>query len=177
MPHAFYKIQKPVYATLRKQGHLNVGYTDDSYPQGDTIHECQTNITATCSLFTRLGFMIHPKKSILKPVQSLIFLGFVLNSVKMTVCLPTEKVFRIKKRYSKLIKHVAISIQELAEVIGLLMSTFPGVLHGPLFYRNLENDKTMALRHNKGNYQAHVKLSQGSLEELQWWCDNIEQAD
>ena len=35
----------------------------------------------------------------------------------------------------------------------------------------------MALRHNKGNYHAHVKLSQGSLEELKWWCDNIEQAD
>lgn len=176
-PRLFTKILKPVYATLRKQGHLNVGYIDDSYLQGDTIHECETNITDTCGLFTRLGFMIHPKKSILKPVQSLIFLGFVLNSVKMTVCLPTDKVFRIKERCGKLIKHVTISIQELAEVIGLLVSSFPGVLHGPLFYRNLENDKTMALRHNKGNYQAHVKLSQGSLEELQWWYDNIEQAD
>lgn len=27
----FTKILKPVYATLRKQGHLNVGYIDDSY--------------------------------------------------------------------------------------------------------------------------------------------------
>ena len=27
------------------------------------------------------------------------------------------------------------------------------------------------------NYQAHVKLSQGSLEKLQWWYDNIVQAD
>lgn len=35
----------------------------------------------------------------------------------------------------------------------------------------------MALRHNNGNYHGHVKLSQGSLVELQWWCDNIEQTD
>ena len=42
-PRLFTKILKPVYATLRKQGHLNVGYIDDSYLQGDTIHECQTN--------------------------------------------------------------------------------------------------------------------------------------
>ena len=95
----------------------------------------------------------------------------------MTVCLPTDKVFHIKEWCSKLIEHVTISIQGLAEVIGLLVSSFPGVLHRILFYRNLENDKTMALRHNKGNYQAHDKLSQGSLEELQWWYDNIEQAD
>ena len=101
---------------------------------GDTIHDCQTNITDTCGLFTRLGFMIHPKKSILKPVQLLTFLGFVLNSVKMTVCLPTDKVFHIKEQSSKLIKHVTISIQELAEVFGLLVSSFPGVLHRPLFY-------------------------------------------
>ena len=35
----------------------------------------------------------------------------------------------------------------------------------------------MALRHNQGSYQAHIKLSQESVAELQWWCDNIEKAD
>ena len=60
-----------------------------------------------------------------------------------------------------------MSIQELSEVIGLLVSSFPGVLYGPLFYRHLEHDKTMALRQNKRNYQARIKLSQESLAELQ----------
>ena len=72
---------------------MNVGYTDDSYLQGDTIHECQTNITDTCCLFKELGFIKPPVKSVLRPVQTLVFLGFVLNSVSMTVFLPTEKVF------------------------------------------------------------------------------------
>jgi len=176
-PRLFTKILKPVYATLRKQGHLNVGYIDDSYLQGDTIQECQTNVTDTCCLFTKLGFIIHPVKSVLQPVQTLVFLGFVLNSVRMTVCLPPEKIFRVKEQCSKLISSATISIQELAEAIGLLVSSFPGVLYGPLFYRHLEHDKTMALRQNKGNYQAHIKLSQDSLAELQWWCNNIETAD
>ena len=175
-PRLFTKILKPVYATLRKKGHLNVGYIDDSYLQGDTAHQCQTNVSDTCCLFTRLGFIIHPVKSVLKPVQCLVFLGFVLNSINMTVCLPTEKVLRIKERCSKLLSNASISIQELAEVIGLLVSSFPGVIHGPLFYRNLETDKTMALRQNKGNFQALVSLSQESLAELQWWCYNIDKA-
>lgn len=70
-----------------------------------------------------------------------------------------------------------MSIQELAEVIGLQVSSFPGVLYGPLFYRHLEHDKTMGLRQNKGNYQARIKLSQECLAELQWWCNNIETAE
>ena len=69
-----------------------------------------------------------------------------------------------------------MSIQELAEVIGLLVSSFPGVLYGPLFYRHLQHAKTMALRQNKGNYQARIKLSQESLAELQWWWNSIETA-
>ena len=168
-PRLFTKILKPVYATFRKKGHLNVGYIDDSYLQGDTAHQCQTNVT-------RLGFIIHPVKSVLKPVQCLVFLGFVLNSINMTVCLPTEEVLRIKERCSKLLSNASISIQELAEFIGLLVSSFPGVIHGPLFYRNLETDKTMALRQNKGNFQALVSLSQESLAELQWCCYNIDKA-
>ena len=173
-PRLFTKILKPVYATLRKEEHLNVGYIDDSYLKGDTIHECQTNITDTCCLFQELGFIIHLVKSVLRPVQILVFLGFVLNFVCITVCLPTEKVFRIKERCSRLAYSATMYIQELAEVIGLLVSSFPGVLYGPLFYRHLEHDKTMGLRQNKGNYQVRIKLSQESLAELQWWCNNIE---
>ena len=70
-----------------------------------------------------------------------------------------------------------MSIQELAEVIGPLVSSFPGVLYGPLFYRQSEHDKTMTLRQNKGNYQACIKLLQESIAELQWWCNNIETAE
>lgn len=68
----------------------------------------------------------------------------------MTVLLPTEKVFRTKRRCSRFVCSATMSIQELAEVIGLLVSSFPGELYGPLFYRHLEHDKTKALRQNKG---------------------------
>ena len=123
-----------------------MGYIDDSYLQGDTRHECQTNITDTYCLFRELGFIIHSVKSVLRPVQTLLFLGFVLNSVSMTVFLPTGKVFRIRERCSRLVCSATMSIQELAKVIGLLVSCFPCVLYGPLFYRHLEHDKTMAVR-------------------------------
>ena len=96
-PRLFTKILKPVYPTLRQKGHLNVGYIDNSYLQGENIEDCQANISDSCDLFSKLGFILHPVKSVLKPVQVLIFLGFVLDSVNMTVSLTQEKIQGIKE--------------------------------------------------------------------------------
>ena len=38
-PRYFTKLLKPVYGTLRSQGHLNVGYIDDSYLQGSSVSD------------------------------------------------------------------------------------------------------------------------------------------
>jgi len=107
---------------MRRKGHLNVGYIDDSYLQGDTVSECNENTTDTIDLFTRLGFIIHPIKSVLQPTQILIFLGFVLNLVNMTVSLTPEKTKRINDKCFELLSEVNMTIHDLAEVIG------PGLL-------------------------------------------------
>ena len=83
---------KPVYATLRGMGHLNSGYIDGSYLQGDSIRECNENITATATFMSYVGFILHPEKSVFRPTQELTFLGFILNSVSMTVSPTPEKV-------------------------------------------------------------------------------------
>ena len=79
-------------------------------------------------------------------MQVLTFLGFVLNSVDMTVSLTREKIQRIKVECEKMLELTELPIWELASFIGLLVSSFPGVLYGPLFYRHLEIEKTTALR-------------------------------
>ena len=70
----------------------NSSYIDDSYLLGENREDCQANISDTCDLFSKLGFILHLVNSVLKPVQVLTFLGFVLNSVDMTVSLTREKV-------------------------------------------------------------------------------------
>lgn len=42
--------------------------------------------------------------------------------------------------------------RQVAEIIGILVSNFPGALYGPLHYRYLEIDKYLALLANKGDY-------------------------
>ena len=67
-------------------------------------------------------------------------------------------------------------IFEIAKVIGILVSNFPGVELGPLHYRALEHDKTSALAANAGNYEASLHLSDTSVEELHWWVSRIPHA-
>ena len=91
----------------------------------------------------------------------------------MTVTLTPEKILRVKERCMWLLRSSTNSIHNVAEAIGLIVSCFPGVLHGPLFYRHLEHDKTKALQLSKGDYLSPISLSKESLAELQWWCDNV----
>lgn len=85
---------KPVYGILRSQGHLNVGYTDDSYLQGSSVLDRSQNILATNCLFENLGFVINKEKSVLQPCHKHVFLGFILDSTLMRVYLMPDKTLR-----------------------------------------------------------------------------------
>ena len=43
------------------------------------------------------------------------------------------------------------TVQNLAEVIGLIVSSLAGEVYGPLHYCSLERNKTDTLRENKGH--------------------------
>ena len=89
----------------------------------------------------------------LQPCQQLAFLGFLLKSVDMKVFLTTEKKEqKIILASQQLLKQNAPATGEVAQVIGLLVSSLPAVQYGPLFYRSIEIDKNMAVQQHKGNY-------------------------
>ena len=170
----FTKISKVPFTYLRKKGHLSVVYVDDSYLQGKTYQECLNNIRDSISILQELGFTIHPTKSSLIPKQNINFLGFDIDSRNMTISLTFEKKMKIKKLCTNLCTMKIISIRDLASVIGNLVASFPAVPYGPLFYRYLEHDKSIALKHKNFNFEAYMTLSQESIQELQWWIENIE---
>ena len=175
-PRVFTKLLKPVYSTLRSQGHLSVGYIDDSYLQGNTIQNCQNNIQQTVNLFTSLGFLVHPEKSVLVPTRKLKFLGFILDSERMIVSLTPERAGAIKEAAKRLLVKPNPTIRDHAEVIGKFVATFQGCLYGPLHYRQLESDKISALKKSQGDYDAPVTLSNLAQQDLHWWIQNIQNA-
>ncbi|XP_074629610.1 uncharacterized protein LOC141887255 [Acropora palmata] len=173
-PRILTKLLKPVFNIMRQKGYLSSSYIDDCYLQGATYGECHDNVQETLMLLGDLGFPIHNEKSVLIPSQVLTFLGFVLNSVTMTVQLTKSRKQKLKTACLTLVNKEPCTIQSVAEVIGVIVSSFPGVEHGPLHYRSLERDKSHALRENKGNFGSSMILSPSSRAELNWWISNVD---
>jgi len=169
----FTKICKIPFSYLRKKGFISVVYVDDSYLQASSFAECQQNVQDTVALLEELGFTIHDKKSSLVPKQHITFLGFEFNSLDMTIRLTNVKKVRIVDICVALLNRPNNTIRELAKVIGNLVASFYGVTYGPLFYRYLEHDKTLALKTSRYNFDSSVTLSYEAKLELQWWIKNI----
>ena len=127
-PRVFTKILKPVYSHLRSIGHICMGHIDDSLLLvAYSLGSCRKNIYDTVNLLTLLGFTIHLVKSVLEPTQTIQFLGFVINSVAMTVKLPPSKAAKVKSACQDLVLNCNPTIREVEQVIGLIVSSFPAV--------------------------------------------------
>ena len=90
-PRKFTTLLKPVYSSLGKKGHISSPYIDDSILMGDNFNECALNVVHTVKVLDNLNFVTHPEKSMLLPRQVIVFPGFILNSITITVSLTPEK--------------------------------------------------------------------------------------
>ena len=172
-PRIFTKVLKPLFSSLRKLGHENVIYMDDSLLASDSVDECNRNIENTVRLMDSLGLTMHPDKSVMIPTQTIEFVGFVLDSCKMTVTLSERKANDIQLHCINMIKNVTISIREFSKLIGKLVAAEPGVKYAPLHYKPLELQRDCELKKNKGNFDKTMTLSQQSTTCLAWWVDNV----
>ena len=91
-PRIFTKVLRLPVELLRMNAVPMVMYLDDMIIIGATEKECLTNLALTVGLLTALGFSINLKKSVLSPSQEIEFLGWTVNSAKMTISLPARKV-------------------------------------------------------------------------------------
>ena len=172
-PRIFTKLLKPMYSSLRKLGHTNVAYIDDSFLQSDTYEECVRNISDTLQLADDLGFTVHKTKSVVIPQQQIVFVGFLLCSVSMTVKLPPEKCDDMISLCKEILAAKTITIRKFAQLIGKCVSVEPGVRYAALYYKLMEIERDEALKIYKGDFDAKISLSAESKLCIEWWIDNI----
>ena len=167
----FTKFLTPPFKYLRSKGHLSVKYIDDSLLLGETFEICLNNIRDTVPLLRELGFTIHPEKSVLVPTQQIIFLGFVIDSVKMTIT--EERKQFIYMLCQNILSTYQATIRELAQTIGVIVSSFRAVPYGQMYYRELEKCKVQSLVRSGGNFDMKGYISEEAANELKWWIRNI----
>ena len=173
-PRIFTKLCKPILGFLRKKGHSLVGYIDDFVIKANTKKECFKSLQETGNTFDKLGFTVHPSKSVVEPVQEIEFLGFVLNSVKMQVSVSDDKASNVISSIQKFLKADQVTIRDLAKIVGTLVALNAGVWIGPVFWRRLEIEKAIWLKVYKGNFDQVILISDVVKEDLRWWIENIQ---
>ena len=128
------------------------------------------------TLLRSLGFIIHPEKSVLRLTPSIEYLGVIIDTIAMSVTVTQEKKDNLKACCSHLLQRHTMKIREVAKVIGLIVSSFPAVKYGQLHYRQLENDKKVALAASRGHYDSDMCLSTSAKDEPHWWIEVIQDA-
>ena len=172
-PRIFTKLLKPVYAKLRNLGYINSGFIDDSLLCGDSFEECTNNVDSTKNLMNQVGFMINLEKSVFIPVTRILYLGNIIDSVRMIVQLPENRQEAIMDACCVLKRKIETTIREVAKVIGLIVASFSAVEYARLHYRNLEKAKISSLKLKNGNYDAKMKVTYSMVLELNWWIKNV----
>ena len=143
------KVLKPVFAFLREEGHLSIIYVDDSV-LGVTLADCQVNIDTTVCWLKKLGFTIHPGKSVLIPTTVINFLGFTINTLDMTITLKENKKIKIKDLAMQIRDNVS-TIRLVSKLLGHISVAFEAVDQGKMHYRHIEFCKINALKKSRGN--------------------------
>ena len=115
-PRKFTKITKVPLSDLRLRKIVVSGYIDDFFTKDHTSEGCFNNVMSIAELFDRLGFVVHPDKSVLIPTQEITILGFVINSRKMSVKLTPQKEDNLKRLVNQLFSMKTLSIRFLTKV-------------------------------------------------------------
>ncbi|WAQ94810.1 hypothetical protein MAR_007281, partial [Mya arenaria] len=100
------------FAHLRAKEHISTAYIDDSCLQSDTYTQCGSNVFETVKTLDSLWLTFNLEKSVLKPCQQIIFLGFI-----------------------------RLTVREFTKLIGKLVATEPGVVYATITELKEINEK------------------------------------
>ena len=139
--------------------------------------ECLQQLEVLKQTLCKLGFTVNVEKSQLVPVNEILYLGFIINSIAMRLRLPAVKLEKIVSACKALLAKHQPSVRDVAKVTGLLVSSaVPAVNYLEMHYRSLELCETQTLSGSL-DYDTALSLSSQACSDLQWVIENITQCN
>ena len=172
-PRKFTKLLKPPLAKLRLDYIKIAAYIDDLITLAYSFDICLKNVWKCMKLLGNLSFSVHAEKSVFVPSQEIEYLGFIINSVTMTIRLTTEKKRKTFDLCQEVLLKESVSIRLVSKLLVKFISSFQAIKYGKLHYRDLERLKTKALKINKGNFDKKTSIDSHGKQDIIWWKNNI----
>ena len=141
-------------------------YIDDTLLMAESKEKLQDQSAGLIYLLECLGLTLNQEKTVLHPSQSIVFLGFTIDTTKMELSLPPDKIKKIRVEAQKLLGVELVSTHSLSQLLGGINATTEVIPPAPLFFRCLQMDLAAALGVATQDYKTHLSLSPASKEEL-----------
>ena len=168
-PRVLTKINKPVIAFLRTTwGILITIYMDDMLIQASSPEKAIFHAQLVMLTFMALGWSFNFEKCNLVPSQEVVHLGFVINTVSMTISCPLDKIVRLQDRCRVAFANKQLSVHDLERLLGTMESVRQCVPLAAMHYRSLQKQLLFS-KLGRRKPKKIVVLVNKSLLELQWW--------
>jgi hypothetical protein len=122
----FSKVVRAVVYRARALGINVFSYLDDTLTFDLSFKVARQKSYQFADLLTEVGFLLRKDKSVREPTQCILFLGFIIDSVSMTLEIPHEKFLAIQELVREALEVIdtraSTSLRFLAKVVGKLVS-------------------------------------------------------
>ena len=141
-----------------------IHYLDDFLTAGSpNSKECYENLRQLTQVCQKLGLPLAMEK-VEGPVSILVFLGILLNSTKMTMKLPPDKLAEIKLLIHQWLHKKAATKREMLSLIGHLAYATKVVTPGRTFLRRMIELSTSCKKLDR-----YIRFNSDFHSDLLWW--------
>lgn len=144
-PYVYTKLTKEPIGTLRYQGIILLVYIDDVIVLGKSESTCNANLLIAIRLFQSLGWFVKWEKTT-AAARTFKFLGWILNTIDMTISVPTHRIQKIHTLLTQFLKKPSVTLKETQVILGHLTSISLAVPYIRLLTQNLLTQQSWVLR-------------------------------
>ena len=171
-PRIFTKVLKTVLVFLRSRGLRITAWFDDMILMAESVPLLLEQLHFARLTLKSLGFLINEAKSVFVPSQSLLHLGYIWDSVSLSLSVPDDKVRVLKDLCSKALEASTSSLRFLQRILGSVESFRIAYPLAALHYRFLQREVATCISSGL-DWDHKISLSSSSRADLEWWltCD------
>ena len=163
-PYIYTETSNFIARTMLRMGYSCVAnYLDDFLVFGNTYSECQQAQMALIGLLGDLGFLISWKKCS-TPSTCVRYLGILLDSVEMSLCLPQDKMIKLHRELEFFRHKSRATKNQIQHLCGIIAHCAKVVRGGRTFSRRIID----LLAGLEGD-NPRIRLSDEFRRDLEWW--------
>ena len=172
-PFVFTKLLKALIKYWRSQGIPIVVFLDDGLGGGPTQRQAKTHSLTVHADLLKCGFLVNEDNSQWTPLQEIIWLGYVINTLTNYIRATDKRVQKLLSSIEELTRRQSTSgkvhVKNLASVVGQIISF---VLTAGTTVR-LMTQFSYKVVQSAALWNSCIQLDESSLHELNFWQQNI----